>query len=160
MDQGQLHLLYLFLHLVVVEIVDVDIQRTELALVFLVDWNRSNTLLAIYVALNKFFCQRIADNHTFGFCFAVTPDATHCGRAMCSLCTDEYCKQSLCLCHVLLPSEVNWEWLTVNYLPLPRLLRTGCRHPVGQKEKVGQPPLKQLSLRPQRHCRGRLWLRA
>jgi hypothetical protein len=105
MDQGQLHLLYLGLHLVVVEIVDVDVQRTKLALVFLVDWDRSDTLLAIYVALNKFFCQRIADNHTLGFCLAISSDATNSGRAMCSFGTNEYCKQSLCLCHVLLLSE-------------------------------------------------------
>jgi hypothetical protein len=85
------------LQLFVVQVVDVNVNRTELAFVVVVDWDRTNATLPIDVPLYQLLGQRLSDNSTLAFCFTVPPNSTNNRRAVSVRRPDVCGKQSFCL---------------------------------------------------------------
>ena len=79
-----------------IKIIDIYVQRSPLAFVFLVDRDSPDTLLALYVSLHDFFCQRLTYNATVRFSFTAATNLSYCSRAVCNLRSLKGRKHSLC----------------------------------------------------------------
>ena len=79
-----------------IEIVYIDVQRAPLTFVFFVDWDRSDTLLAVNMPLHDLFCQRFAYDLTKPLGFTLAVRLSNRSRTVCNLRTFEGRKHSLC----------------------------------------------------------------
>ena len=97
MHEGKLELLDLVLQGLVVEVVDIDVQRTPPALVVGVDRDSTHTKAATQVRLDLSYGQRLPYNTAVRLCLPCAPGPSDFRRAVGNLRTLEGSQHSCCV---------------------------------------------------------------